>query len=292
MIFNRFVNKRWLRWSALLLLALILLLYIGLPVALAVAAVLPASVELGLPPAGFDSLTLQAQDGTNLAAWYAPPHNSIAVILLHGAGGSRESVRPYAEMLQRGGFGVLAIDLRGHGASGGPTNRLGWQGTEDVGAALAFLESQPQVEHIAGLGLSMGGEALLGAASSYPALEAVVADGASRRSLEELLALPSERPLVRNFTARVMYATVRLLSRQQPPLPLLESMQQSGSTRFLLVAAGEDELEVEFNRLFAETLGERALLWVALGAPHTGAFGLYPDVYEQRLVDFLSNVQE
>ena len=42
-------------------------------------------------------------------------------------------------------------------------------------------------------------------------MTAIVADGATRRSVDELLALPSERPLVRNFTARVMYAAVRIL---------------------------------------------------------------------------------
>jgi len=49
----------------------------------------------------------------------------------------------------------------------------------------------------------MGGEVLLGAASQYPSITAIAADGATRRSTEELLALESERPLVRNFTARV-----------------------------------------------------------------------------------------
>jgi len=101
--------------------------------------------------------------------------------------------------------------------------------------------------------------------------------------------LQSEKPLVRNFTARVMYAAVQLLSGQEPPLPLLASMSQADSTEYLLIAAGEDEMEVKFNELFASTLANRAQLWVALGAPHTGAFGLYPDVYEQRLVAFFND---
>ena len=51
----------------------------------------------------------------------------------------------------------------------------------------------------------------------------IAADGATTRSLDELLALPSERPLVRNFTARVMYAAVQILSGETPPVPLLDS---------------------------------------------------------------------
>jgi len=278
--------KRLLRWLAFLLIAVLLLLYIVLPVAMGAAAIMPASSVPGEPPAGFAPLSLQTEDGVALAGWYAAPLNSTAIILLHGAGASREAVRPYAEMLTRHGYGVLALDLRGHGESGGSTNRLGWQGTRDVGAAVAFLEERPEVEKIGGLGLSLGGEVLLGAASQYPSIAAIVADGATRRSLDELLTLPSERSLVRNFTARVMYAAVQLLSRQEPPLPLLESMMDSDVTEFLLIAAGEDEMEVKFNEMFADTLGERAQLWVALGAEHTGAFGLYPDVYEQRVINF------
>ena len=154
-------------------------------------------------------------------------------------------------------------------------------------AAAAYLQEQPEVTTIGGLGLSLGGEVLLGAASGVPALRAIVADGATQRSLDELRALPSERPLVRNFTARVMFATVQLLSGDDPPQPpLLESMVEAEGTTFLLIAAGSDTQEVDFNTLFAETVGERATLWVAPDASHTGAFKRYPDEYKRRVIAF------
>jgi len=195
-------------------------------------------------------------------------------------------VRPYAELLARHGYGVLAFDQRGHGSSGGKTNRLGWQGTQDIGAAIDSLQALPEVERIGGLGLSMGGEALLGASAEYPALSAIVADGATRRSTQELLALPSERSLVRNFTARVMYAAVEVLSSEKPPVPLLEAMVASPTTQFFLIAGGAKSLEVTFNELFADTLGKRAVLWIAPDAPHTGALSRYPQEYEQRVIAF------
>jgi pimeloyl-ACP methyl ester carboxylesterase len=198
-------------------------------------------------------------------------------------------LRPYIDLLARHGFGVLALDLRGHGDSAGKTNRLGWQGTQDVGAAVAFLQGRKEVRKIGGMGLSMGGEVLLGAASQYPIIQAIVADGASRRSTEELLALESERPLVRNFTARVMYTAVRLLSGESPPKPLLDSMSEAKSTRFLLIAAGNNPLETAFNQLFAKTTGSRALLWNAPGADHTGAFSIAPQEYERRVIDFFED---
>ena len=285
---QRSLSRRLLRVVPLVLLVLLLAVYIGLPSAMGVAAVWPARAAVGAPPGGAQTVRLPLEGGDSLVAWYIPPANGAAILLLHGAGGSRDSIRPYIEMLAAQGYGVLAVDARGHGESDGATNRLGWGGTADVGAALAFLQEQPEVTAVGGLGLSMGAEMLLGAAASYPALQAIVADGATRRSTAELLALPSERPLVRSFTARVMYTAVQALSADAPPAPLLGEIERSGATRFLLIAAGENELEVAFNELFATALGERATLWVVPGMPHTGAFASKPAEYTQRVSEFFT----
>jgi pimeloyl-ACP methyl ester carboxylesterase len=283
---SRSLWMRLLRWALVFIAIVIFGLYILLPVGIGVAVVQSGRETVGLPPAGFEPISLTTADQVSLEGWYAPPADGAAILLLHGAGGSRESVRPYAEMLERNGYGVLALDLRGHGASGGNTNRLGWEGSTDVGAAIEFLQSQPEVERIGGLGMSMGGEVLLGAAEKYPTLAAIAADGATHRSLDELLALPSERPLYRNFTARVMYAAVQLLSGDQPPAPLLESMIAAPDTQFLLVVGGAEPQEVAYNQLFAGRVGERASLWVVPDAAHTGGFSLSPGEYEQRVIGF------
>lgn len=247
---------------------------------------LPGRVSVGAPPADFETITIPRADGTALAAWYKTSENGAVIVALHGAGDSREKLRTYIEMLASHGYGVLAVDLSGHGLSEGRTNRFGWQSSKDASAASEYLQAQPGVDKIGGLGLSLGGEALLGAAGENPALGAIAADGATQRSTAELLALPKERSLFRNFTARVMYATVGLLSGQQPPTPILKSIQAAGSTQFLLIAAGEEQREIEFNQIFAEAIGSRARLWVVPGAAHTGAFQLDRGEYERRLIAF------
>lgn len=284
---KRLSHKRALRWIVILFVVGIVGLYVVLPVGAGIAAVIPYKESVGAPPDGFESITLTTDDGVTLAGWYAPPTNGAAIILAHGAGDSRESVRDHAVMLASHGYGVLALDLRGHGKSKGTTNRLGWQGTQDIGAAVAYVQARDEVESIGGLGLSMGAEVLLGAASTYPALRGIVADGATHRSLAELRALPSERPLIRNFVSRVMFATVQVLTGDDPPTPpLLESMTAAESTSFLLIAGGSVVQEVKYNELFAETVGARADLWIAPNAAHTGAFKRVPDEYEQRVIAF------
>jgi pimeloyl-ACP methyl ester carboxylesterase len=283
-------RKRTLRWIGFTVLFLILAVYILLPISFGIVVVFPYKESVGDPPEGFEEVSLKTDDGVTLAGWFRPSTNGAVIILIHGAGGSRESVRGQAEMLTQHGYGVLALDLRGHGESKGTTNRLGWQGTHDVGAAVAFLTARDDVTTIGGLGSSLGAEVLLGAASAYPDVKAIVADGATHRTLDELKALPSERPLVRNFVSRVMYATVQVLSGDKPPKPLLESMVEAETTRFLLIAGGSNQQEVKYNELFAETVGERAELWVAPGAAHTGAFKKYRAEYEERVVAFFDAV--
>jgi uncharacterized protein len=278
--------KRVVTILAVSLLAIAILLYIALPAGFGVFALLPFRDQPGDPPAEFEEVTLTAEDGVILQAWYHPPANGSAVILIHGAGSSRNSLRPYATMLVRHGYGVLAMDMRGHGQSEGRTNRFAWQGTGRRRRGRRLSQgSRGSADH-PGNGDLGRGEALLGAASRYPEIRAIVTDGATRRCTEELLALESERPLVRSFTARVMFASVQLFGGQPPPEPLLESMLTSGSTRFLLIAAGSDRTEVAFNELFANQLGERASLWVVPGAGHTAAYSLYPQEYEQNVIDF------
>lgn len=280
---------RWLKVVGSTVLAVVLALYVVYPVGMAVVATWPARAEVGPAPPGFETVALQRADGVRLAAWYAPSRNGAAIIVAHGAGASRSSMRRQAAMLADHGFGVLALDMSGHGQSQGRTNRLAWQGTADITAAVDFLKRDPRVRHIGAYGSSMGGEAVLGASAENPEIQAMVADGATRRSTAELRSLPSERPLVRSFTASVMYAAVRLLAWQKPPKPLLGEMQTARDTRYLLIAAGNDELETAFNRHFAETLGGRAELWVARDVGHAGALSAYPDEYEERVVTFFGD---
>jgi len=279
-------RARIARGVGLVALGLVLGVYIGVPVAMAIAATWPTRATVGPAPTGFRDQELTSADGLRLACWYSPPENGAAIILLHGAGGSRESVRAHAEMLAGEGFGVLAVDVRGHGKSAGATNRLGWEGTRDVEAAVEFLTRQPGVKHVGGVGSSMGGEILLGASAACPQIEAIVADGATRRCTSELTALDSERSLVRSFTARVMYAAVGAVTQESPPAPLLGEMIRSDGSEFLFVAAGDNDLEVAFNERFARSLEDRAELWVVPDVGHTGAISRYPDDYERRLCGY------
>jgi uncharacterized protein len=271
-----------------ILLGIAFVLYILLPFGFAAYASIRHNTKVGEPPEGFAGVTLTADDGIAIAAWYRAPENGTAVVLAHGSTGSRESLRPYARFLADAGYGVLAIDLRGHGQSGGRANAFGWECVKDIRAAVDYLEGLG-VQSIAALGLSLGGEVLLRAAGGLPQIRAVISDGATQSMLADYLSMPSNQSFARSWTTRVLYRSVQLLTGQIPPeTTILDSIASTDGTRLLLIAAEEKGGEVGYNRMFAEAARGRAELWSVPRAGHTQAFSLYPEEYNQRVLGFLS----
>ena len=89
-----------------------------------------------------------------------------AVLVSHGYINTREMQSPFAIELSRRGYVVLAMDMTGHGYSGGIV------GTADFGgpAALRYLRSLPQVDkaNVGMEGHSMGGGPVMAAALAEP----------------------------------------------------------------------------------------------------------------------------
>jgi len=282
-------RKRLMITALSILLGLALALYVLLPFGIAAYASIRHNTKIGEPPEGFESVSLTAGDGIAIAAWYRLPENGTAVVLAHGSTSSRESLRPYARFLADAGYGVLAIDLRGHGQSGGRANAFGWECARDIRAAVDYLEGR-EVQRIAALGLSLGGEVLLRAAGGLPQIGAVISDGATQSMLGDYLSMPYNQSLARSWTTRVLYSSVQLLTGQKPPeTTILDSIAAAVGTRLLLIAAEEKGGEVDYNRMFAEAAPGRAELWAVPKAGHTQAFSLYPEEYKQRVLDFLGS---
>lgn len=119
--------------------------------------------------------------GTTLAGELFLPDSerpAPALIVCHGAGDWKENYFELCDYLAKRGMGSLAIDLHGHGQSGGErfcVDMREW--VADVRAAVDFLANHPRVdaERIAAFGLSSGGTAILEAALVEPRLKALIA---------------------------------------------------------------------------------------------------------------------
>lgn len=194
---------------------------------------------------------------------------------------------PIASALAASGFSVLAPDLRGHGESGGRgVPAYGWRGTEDVRTCLEWIEKQESPTGIGGYGSSLGGEILLGASSDSPFMEAVVADGATYRSLSDYLILPSHRSLWHSFTIRVLFATIACFGREDEPKRLVDAMAGATDTSFLLIEAGNVHQEAEYGDMLAESAQGRAQQWQIPGVSHVGGHQAMPEEYEKKVIGF------
>ncbi|MDQ2649392.1 MAG: alpha/beta fold hydrolase [Actinomycetota bacterium] len=82
------------------------------------------------------------------------------VVMAHGYSADRASMSGLARSLARAGYGVLSIDLRGHGAN---TNRFGGDLHDDFDAAVTWAQESSyfDADRVAVLGHSMGAGAAL-----------------------------------------------------------------------------------------------------------------------------------
>ncbi len=95
-----------------------------------------------------DGVTVQTADGLELVGtFYAPQQPAPpwpGVILLHMVYGSRQDWQEFAVDLTDAGYAVLALDMRGHGDSGGS---LEWDKFEDdLLRVWAYFASHPDVD--------------------------------------------------------------------------------------------------------------------------------------------------
>ena len=140
---------------------------------LGVLLCLPATPGPAHPQASTLAVTLHTTDGVAIAGTVVLPSRrpAPAVILLHMLARSRDDWQAVAARLADAGIAAMAIDLRGHGASGtaeaAPSQDLG-PALLDVQAARAFLKSRPDIatDRIGMAGASIGANlAVLAAAS-------------------------------------------------------------------------------------------------------------------------------
>jgi len=101
------------------------------------------------------------------------------VVLIHGFTGDRVLMSGLARRLADNGYGVLAIDVNGHGENRNPFNGSNFDSSslrENVKAAVDFLRSSQSVDgsRIVVMGHSMGAGAALDYATNDPNLKAAV----------------------------------------------------------------------------------------------------------------------
>ena len=209
------------------------------------------------------------------------------MIVLHGFSGNRlAELAAFVPWLHERHH-VLQFDFRGHGESDPGLVTLGSHERRDVAAAVDFLRSRG-LGPIALFGVSMGA-----------AIAILAAPGpAGRRGRGRLGRSPScttrsATACARSATrcpaigSRAIVAAAAVRTRSRLPDPI-RSVARLAPRALLVIAPKEDQL-ISWRqglRLY-EAAGEPKELLVVEGAGHAEGYGVEPETYRRRVLDFL-----
>lgn len=169
------------------------------------------------------------------AATHAP-----GVVLLHMLGRQRQDWDAFARQLQDAGYGVIAIDFRGHGESEG--KREWSKMTMDAAIATDFIRSRPEIDpdRIVLLGASIGANIAINYAAQDPEIVgvALLSPGLDYHGVktEEAVRQYGARPLFIAASSEDAYAVQsarKLDSLAQGPHQLLILDNQGHGTQML-----------------------------------------------------------
>jgi dienelactone hydrolase len=188
-------------------------------------------------------IALRAQGGPGLAALlWAAPAGAPGVLAVHGLDSRKENHADFAERVATAGMAALALDLRGHGASGGA---LDGGLIDDVLAGLDELAARGH-RPLGVRGSSLGGLLALHAGRVDARVRAVVA-------------ICPARP--ERLAARLGEDWPRRLSPEPPAEP-------DGTARGYWHATGDDRVPWEATFALAGRTPPPVRLRVALGGGH------------------------
>jgi alpha-beta hydrolase superfamily lysophospholipase len=231
-------------------------------------------------------ISFAAPNEPSVAAWYAPSRNRAAIILVHGTGADRSSLLAETRILAAAGFGVLALDIPGQGASGGRT-LWGVPERHAISAAVEWLSHRAEVDpqRIGGFGLSMGAYVLTQTAVSDKRIRAVVLVGCPNDVVEQNWVTSAK------WGWLSQWPTYWALRASGMPLDLLPKNIIGGiSPRAVLIIGGTlDQVVPSYMaRKLYDAAGSPKEIWIAPGANHTDYAVVLPQEYRNRLVGFFS----
>ncbi len=289
-------------WTGLLLaiVVVLLLVYLGVGAVAANALSTPKrqlSAELSPQRYGLaveDVHLLSRVDRVPLTGWYMPRADSDrALVLVHGRDASRteEFGRTFVDLaaaLQRVGYNVFMVDLRGHGQSGDARYSFGLNERRDVIAVVDWLSNKGfRSGQIGVLGVSLGAASVVGATREDPRIGALVTDSAfadfcpvlrgawkNQTGLPDLI-LPSVL-----FMNRVMYGYDLCASKP------VDEIGKIAPRPILLIHSTDDQLVPVSNVRALQAAAPSAQVWVVSGPEHARIFNVDPATYTRRVIGF------
>lgn len=227
----------------------------------------PADIGLS-----YQDVRFRSQDGVALHAWYLPPPDDDAPVLLfaHGNAGNISHRLDSLKQFHQLGLGVLIFDYRGYGRSGGKPSEAGLY--RDALAAYEQLVGPLRVEpsRIFALGRSLGG--------------AVAAYIAANRPVSGLILDATFTDLRDLGAALYPYLPVRRLSRNH--FPTRQYLLASEAPTLIFHGDRDTLVPVAHAHALRDAAGARGR-FVLLQGGHEDAHLISREAYDRALLEFV-----
>ncbi len=205
-----------------------------------------------LDPGCVRELRLAGPHGRQLFAWLVMPQATQrpvpAVVAMHGWGANAAMMWPVVPPLRAAGFAVLLLDARCHGCSDDEPFTSMPRFAEDIGAGLAWLRAQPDIDpqRLALIGHSVGAAAALLHASRQRDVCAVVSLSAFAHPREVMRRWMQEKrvpyPLLGWYVLRHVQRVIGASFDDIAPLATLAQVRCP-----VLLVHGRDDATVPFS---------------------------------------------
>ncbi len=239
--------------------------------------------------------TVRASDGVELRGWKVVPAaaNGDWVLLFHGVSDNRTGDLGHAEFLLRRGYGVVMMDSRAHGQSGGDMATYGWKERYDTVAITDALYATEKVRHLYAHGVSMGAAIALQSAAVEPRIAAVSAEDPFA-SLREVtydyagldMSLFLGKTLFRPASIFAMRAVAKTGGFNPDEVSPEKAVAERPFPVLLICGTNDHRIPCRHAQAIYDAATGPKELWIVQGAGHASALGQAQAEYENRVVSF------
>ncbi|HZW60998.1 MAG TPA: alpha/beta fold hydrolase [Candidatus Babeliales bacterium] len=229
-------------------------------------------------------------DNITLSGLFIPrKHAKRAILICHGYGMSKELMRRFVSFFPHDS--ILLFDFRAHGESGGHVITIGNHEQWDVQAAVDFLHAQPETARlpIVGVGVSMGGATLLGAAAHGVNFQALIIDSSFGRLCDQVShAFYKYTGLPRFlFMPAVVFLFEYLAGASPTKVVPVEFISKIHCPVLVVHSLADEMTPATIAQELFEAAHEPKELWLVKGSKHGFIRRDYPEEYAHKIEHFL-----
>jgi uncharacterized protein len=292
------MTKKQLQKIAIATVIAILFVYLGISSIAAWILTKPARKEITENPALLqlkysDVEFLSSDEKASISGWFMPANSDKILILVHGKDSNRvlegkHNFLNLAADLNREGFNILMIDLRGHGQSSDARFSFGIKERYDVEGAVNWLLKKGFASgNIGVIGNSMGGATSIMATAEIKQIGALITDSAYA-DIEPLI--KSQWPKVSHLPYIFLPSTLMIsklfLGYDITEAKPVQEINQITPRPMMIIHGDQDTLVPVDNAYQLKKAYPQAELWITNGVDHVASYKKNPAIYVKRVGDF------